>query len=145
MMRALLDINVAISLLDPDHDFHQRAHVWWADNRHLGWATSPLTENGVVRIMSHPAYNPRRSLTPGSVVTLLQTFLSRTDHEFWPDSVSLLDRASVESHLVLGPRQVTYLYLLALAVARGGRLVTFDESVNRRAVVGARAEHLVVV
>jgi hypothetical protein len=29
-MRALLDINVVIALLDPDHAFHERAHAWWA-------------------------------------------------------------------------------------------------------------------
>jgi hypothetical protein len=40
---------------------------------------------------------------------------------------------------------VTDAYLLALAVARGGRLVTLDQNVPRSAVPGARPAHLVVL
>jgi hypothetical protein len=144
-MRSLLDINVIIALLDSDHDFHHRAHLWWQDHRHDGWASCPLTENGVVRIMSHPAYNPQRSLTPDTVAEILRTFTEGTDHEFWPDSVSLLDSSVINTRKVLGPRQITEIYLLALARARGGRLVTFDESINLAAVPRASAESLMVV
>jgi predicted nucleic acid-binding protein len=49
-----------------------------------------------------------------------------------------------QAHL-LGPRQLTDIYLLALAVHRGGRLVTMDARISRVAVVGARPEHLVVL
>jgi predicted nucleic acid-binding protein len=31
-MRALLDVNVVIALLDPDHAFHERAHGWFFTN-----------------------------------------------------------------------------------------------------------------
>ena len=41
-----------------------------------------------------------------------------------------------------GPRQVTDLYLLALAVRREGRFVTFDRSVALDAIHGAQARHL---
>lgn len=144
-MRALLDINVVIALIDADHDFHHRAHGWWRENRADGWASCPLTENGVVRIMSNPAYNPRRSLTPAAVVELLRTFAGGTNHEFWPDSVSILDATVVKAEQVLGPRQITDLYLLALAASRDGRLVTFDESVNTKAVPGAAAKTIQVI
>lgn len=141
-MRSLLDINVVIALLDPDHDFHHRAHDWWGENRHDGWASCPLTENGIIRIVSNPAYNPRRSLAPSTVAELLRTFAGRTDHEFWPDSVSFLDTAVIDTEKVLGPRQITDLYLLALAASRGARLVTFDDSMNREAVRTAGQESL---
>lgn len=144
-MRSLLDINVVISLLDPDHDFHARAHEWWGKNRDDGWASCPLTENGVIRIMSHPGYNPKRALAPGTVATVLRTFSHGTDHEFWPDAISFLDEDTVDVGKVLGPRQVTDLYLLGLAAAQDGRLVTFDESIQRDAVRNARREHLLVI
>ena len=32
-MRALLDINVLIALLDPDHSLHQRARDWFEPKR----------------------------------------------------------------------------------------------------------------
>ena len=43
------------------------------------------------------------------------------------------------------PRQLTDLYLLALAVHRGGRLVTFDQRIAISAVPMAGAQHLVVL
>jgi uncharacterized protein len=144
-MRSLLDVNVVISLLDPDHDFHVRAHQWWSENRSTGWASCPLTENGVVRIMSHPGYNPKRALTPGTVASLLRAFAQGTDHEFWPDAISFLNEDVIDTGTVLGPRQVTDLYLLGLAAARNQRLVTFDESIHLGAVRIARQEHLVVI
>jgi toxin-antitoxin system PIN domain toxin len=144
-MRSLLDINVVIALLDPDHDFHRRAHAWWANHRDEGWASCPLTENGVVRVMANPAYNSRRTLTPAAIANLLRTFTRSTNHEFWPDALSTLDEAVIDYEQVLGPRQITDLYLLALAASRGGLLATFDESVHVGAVRNAGDEHLSVI
>lgn len=45
------------------------------------------------------------------------------------------------THLV-GPRQSTDAYLLALAVARDGTLVTLDRSIPSRLVRGASERHL---
>ncbi len=144
-MRSLLDINVVISLLDSDHDFHHRAHAWWSGNHSGGWASCPLTENGVIRIMSHPSYNPRRSLTPKAATALLRSFAGGTNHEFWPDSLSLLDATVFNPIKVIGSRQITDSYLLALATAHNGRLVTFDESININAVMTAAQRNLHVI
>ncbi len=54
---ALLDVNVLLALFDPDHIHHEAAHRWFARSRESGWASCPLTENGVVRILSNPAYS----------------------------------------------------------------------------------------
>jgi predicted nucleic acid-binding protein len=70
---------------------------------------------------------------------------STASHEFWPCSVSLLNGQVIEREWLLGPRQVSDVYLLALAVAQGGRFATFDPSVPLRAVHGAGAEHLSVL
>jgi len=55
-MRALLDVNVLIALLDPDHVYHATAQAWWVQHRQQGWASCPLTQNGCVRILSQPGY-----------------------------------------------------------------------------------------
>lgn len=47
---SLLDVNVLVALFFPDHVHHDLAHDWFADHRHLGWATCPLTENGLIRV-----------------------------------------------------------------------------------------------
>src|SRR6185295_2055444 len=114
-MRALLDINVVIALLDPDHTFHEKAHAWWAGNAEKGWASCPLTENGVVRVMSNPAYSQCAQFTPGELISRLRTFATQTNHEFWPDDVSLRDEAVFASDRLNGFRQLTDLYLLGLA------------------------------
>ncbi len=44
-----------------------------------------------------------------------------------------------------GPRQLTDAYLLALAVAQGGRFVTFDRGLPLSAVPAATADALVVL
>ena len=57
----------------------------------------------------------------------------------------LLDATRIRHEHVHSPRQLTDLYLLALAVHRGGRLVTFDQRIAISAVPMAGAEHLVVL
>jgi toxin-antitoxin system PIN domain toxin len=138
----LLDVNVLIALFDPDHIHHEPAHLWFADHRSEGWATCPVTENGVVRILSNPAYSPTAE-RPAQIVERLQTLRSSGDHAFWPDDVSLCDPGAFR--LTVGHRRLTDVYLLALARTHRGRLVTFDRSIPVAAVRGARAEHLLVV
>jgi len=66
-------------------------------------------------------------------------------HAFWKDEVSVLDRHLIHAEHVHGPRQLTDLYLLALAVHYQGRFVSFDGGIAVGAVRAARPEHLVVL
>lgn len=140
----LLDINVLVALFDPAHIHHESAHAWLGANRKRGWATCPLTENGVVRVLSQPGYR-RDPPTPAQVVDRLTTFRASGDHAFWPDELSLCDANHFESMLPATSRQLTDVYLLALAIQRGGRLVTFDRTIPIAAVVGAERRHLVIL
>ena len=63
-------------------------------------------------------------------------------HEFWADDLSLLDANISIPIRIHGPRQITDLYLLALAVRHRGQFVTFDASVDMDAIKGAEAKHL---
>lgn len=131
---ALLDVNVLVSLFDPDHVHHDAAHAWFGANRGLGWATCPLTENGLVRILANTAYSDSHETTE-SVRKRLVTFCASGDHAFWAGGPSIRD-----DRFRLGPvtfRQITDVYLLGLAVEHGGRLATFDRRIPVRAVVGA--------
>ena len=65
-------------------------------------------------------------------------------HAFWPCDLSVLDPI-LDTSRIQGSRQVTDFYLLALAISKGGRLVTLDRRLPMAAVRGARAEHLVVI
>jgi hypothetical protein len=141
-MRALLDVNVIIALLDPDHAFHERAHAWWAANMKRGWASCPLTENGVVRIMSNPGYSQKTRFTPGDLIDRLRKFARQSNHEFWPDGISLRDEKIFAAGRIHSSRQLTDLYLLALAVEHHGRLVTFDRGIPLSGVHDAKAANL---
>jgi hypothetical protein len=142
-MRALLDVNVLIALLDPDHSLHQRSRDWFRRNAPSGWTTCPITQNGCVRIMSHPGYP--NALPVRAVIERLREATLNPHHEFWTDDVSLLDPQIADASRIHGPRQLTDLYLLALAVSRGGRFVTFDAAVPVTAIKGADRTHLVAL
>lgn len=139
-MRALLDINVLIALLDEGHVHHTLAMAWLQSNIANGWASCPLTQNGCVRIMSQPAYPNARA--PAEVAARLRDATLLPQHEFWADELSLLDTAHFDWNELFNPRQLTDAYLLALAVRNEGVFVTFDHALPLQAVVGATREHL---
>jgi len=142
-MRSLFDVNVLIAIVDEKHEHHWKAHEWWAANRSAGWATCPLTENGMVRIMSQSGY--KSPVTATFAIDFLVEQIGDTDHAFWPDDISLRDNAWFDAGRILGPNQITDAYLLALAVKNGGRLATFDRSIALAAVRGAEPRHLVTI
>ncbi|MGA3032580.1 MAG: TA system VapC family ribonuclease toxin [Terracidiphilus sp.] len=135
MTRFLLDVNVLIALIDPTHILHDRAHDWFAAEGHTAWATCPLTENGVLRVVGSSRY-PNSPGNPAAVAELMSMFLALDGHEFWPDNVTLFDSARVASTRLLDAAQITDSYLLALACAHGGKLATFDRHVVTNAVIG---------
>jgi len=142
-MRALLDVNVLIALLDEGHSSHGPAMAWLEEEIHRGWASCPITQNGCIRIMSHPGYPG--ALPAAQVAQRVAKAAAGPDHEFWPDDISLLDPALIDCSRLLGHRQITDIYLLALAVRNGGRLATLDRRIPLEAVNSARQEHLVLV
>ena len=141
-MRALLDVNVLIAVLDPNHAHHEFARRWLEENIQHGWASCAITQNGCLRIMSQTAYPHTLPVT--LVAALLQDATDTTHHEFWPDA-SLLTPGVIDWHQVGGPKQITDLYLLALAAKNEGRFVTFDERVVRSAVRIASDETYYVI
>ncbi len=91
--------------------------------------------------MASPGYmNP---LPVAAILERLATAKATEHHRFWPDNVSLTDTEVFKRTELLGPKQITDRYLLALAVRNKGRFVTFDQGIRPTAVVGASTEHLV--
>jgi toxin-antitoxin system PIN domain toxin len=141
--RFLLGVNVLIALIDPAHVQHDRAHDWFAAKGCDAWATCPLTENGVLRIVGHARY-PNSPRTPAAVAELMAGLLALPGHAFWPDDLSLFDSHRIDCTRLLDSGQVTDTYLLALACAHGGQLATFDRRLVADAVIsGSSALHLI--
>ena len=131
-MTYLLDVNVLIALIDPAHVQHDAVHDWFAKQGKKSWATCPLTENGVMRIVGHARY-PNSPGTPAAVASVMTGLCALPGHLFWPDDISLLDTKILDASRLLSSAQVTDSYLLVLAIAHDGKLATFD----RRLVVDA--------
>ena len=142
-MRALLDVNVLIALLDSDHASHGAAMHWFERHAREGWASCPITENGCIRIMANAGYP--NALPVQAVIKHLADARDPDLHEFWTDEISLLDGDTIDRSRIHGPRQITDIYLLALATSRGGRFVTFDGKIPLAAVRQATQKNLLVL
>jgi len=142
-VRALLDVNVLLALLDADHVDHGRAHAFLNEGISHGWASCPITQNGFVRVITQPRYPS--PVSSSLAIERLARACANVHHSFWPCDLSLLDPSVINSSRLHGHRQITDAYLLALAVQHAGRFVTFDRSVPLDAVAGSTSGHLVVL
>jgi toxin-antitoxin system PIN domain toxin len=134
---ALLDVNVLVALFQPEHVHHDLAHDWFADHRQDGWATCPVTEAGLVKLLANPRFHSG-GVGVAAVVERLRRLQSDRAHEWWEANISLTDPKLFELTAIQGHRQVNDVYLAGLAQSRGGKLVTFDRAVLWRAVSGAK-------
>jgi predicted nucleic acid-binding protein len=96
---------------------------------------------GCLRVLANPAYPEKRALM--TIVESLRSLCDVPDHIHWADGPNVL--TSVDITQLRGHRQITDAFLLATAVAHGGRLVTFDRNVPVRAVAGATPDHVEVL
>lgn len=92
----------------------------------------------------------RKTAYPGALpVAVVQARLAEaaenSDHEFWSDDVNLLKKGSLVWTKVLGHRQLTDAYLLAIAVHNKGCLVTMDGRVFLGVVTGAKPKNLSII
>jgi toxin-antitoxin system PIN domain toxin len=137
-MTWLLDVNVLIALLDPAHVQHDSAHDWFQRVGHASWASCPLTENGVLRIIGNTRY-PNSPGAPVAVAPLVWQLRAHPGHVFWPDDISLLDARHIDPGRLLTAAQLTDTYLLALARHHDGKLASLDRRLVTDAVPqGAR-------
>jgi predicted nucleic acid-binding protein len=118
-------------------------HAWAAREQDAMWHTCPLVQHGVLRVASQPRY-PNSLGTVDAVRRVLAQFVASPRHRFLADDVSLLDTGRVADTTLLTPSHLTDLHLLALAMAHGLQLATFDRRVPAAAIVGgAQALHVI--
>jgi predicted nucleic acid-binding protein len=108
---------------------------WFLSNAGKDWSTCPITENGLVRVMSQPKY-PSGRRSPGQIIERLQMLKTGRSsiHHFWPDEVSLTDASLFRPQYVTGSLNVTDAYLLGLAAKHRAKLVSFDRSLPWQAI-----------
>jgi toxin-antitoxin system PIN domain toxin len=124
----LLDTNLLIALAWPQHIHHESAHDWFDKVGHSAWATCPLTQLAFVRLSSNPRIIPE-AVSPREALEILKRITELSGHRFWRDEISPLEAAVFGSIALVGHRQVTDAYLLALAQHHDGRLATLDAGI----------------
>ena len=142
-LRSLYDVNFILALLDRGHEFQDLVSGWFNSHLEFGWASCPLTQNGYLRIRSQSNYH--HSLSLNEAYDQLLDAISSPHHLFITDNISLLDDTLVDFRSLSSHRQLTDVYLLALAVAHNARLVTLDTRITLSSIRGATENHLAVL
>ncbi|WP_454931937.1 PIN domain-containing protein [Actinomyces oricola] len=124
MSTYLLDANVLIAFLHPEHLHHEPSRRWF-----LGLdpgdrvAIDPVVEGALVR------FGLRIGARGAAVQAALREIRERPDWVGLPDD---LPYTELDLSTVRGYRQVTDTYLAALATRHGAVLVTFDRALAAR-------------
>lgn len=143
MRRYLLDVNVLFALLWSRHASHAAAHAWFSRSGHQAWATSPLTQLGVLRLLTNPAVTMGAVRAPAAL-DVLQEAASHPRHEFWALGRGFPAGLKPFANRVRGHRQWPDLVLLWQAAERDGVLVTFDSGVRDLAATDLGAHVLLL-
>ena len=131
-MVGLLDVNVLVALLVPEHQHHSASMDRFTTQAgQHGWATCAVTELGVIRVCVQLPGGAWPAETTADRLLLLTA--TGRDYVFWPDAVS--PAVMPEVRTASTGKQITDRYLLGLARRQAGRLITFDRAL---AVAGGR-------
>jgi toxin-antitoxin system PIN domain toxin len=135
----LFDINLLVALLWTNHEQHAAARGWFKLHERAGWATTPFTQAGFVRISSNPRIFPDAP-PPRKALDVLKANLSTASHHFWKDDIPFARAIAPFEERLNGHQQITDAYLFGLAIHKRGVLATFDASVG--ALVAKDSTHL---
>jgi toxin-antitoxin system PIN domain toxin len=134
MSAAVLDVNVLAALVWPAHESHNKVQHWFQQHANAGWATCPMTQAALVRIVSNPPFSPN-SGSATDAIGLLKTNVEHPSHRFWRDEIGFVEAARPFAARIMGHQQITDAYLLGLAVHTKGKLLTLDRGM--RSLAGA--------
>jgi toxin-antitoxin system PIN domain toxin len=124
----LLDVNALIALGWTQHEHHETMARWFRAHARDGWATCAFTQAAFVRVIAQPAFSGQ-AIGIGEIVELLLRNTSHPKHRLVPLDFGFEQVIGRCTGGLLGHRQVTDAWLLALAIRHGMKLLTFDSGV----------------
>jgi toxin-antitoxin system PIN domain toxin len=122
----LLDVNVLVARFWETHVFHRKVRAWMTSHEHEGWATCPITQAGLVRTISNPAFSPNAPRPAEAIHWLAESLRQDPNHYFWADDVPVSDACAGSLPRLSGFKQLTDAYLLGLAIHKKACLLTLD-------------------
>jgi toxin-antitoxin system PIN domain toxin len=135
----LLDVNVLIGLAWPNHQFHAVSVRTLANTDRR--ATCALTQLGFIRLSSNPVVSPA-ARSPSEAAALLEAMTGDSLHVYLESLPSPVDSRR-DFQKILGYKQVTDAYLLALPRHYNATFVTFDKKLKDLAEPETRIQILV--
>lgn len=129
MSRQLPDVNVLLALVWPKHEAHQAAHAWFARAGQTSWATNPITQLGLVRLLTNPAVT-QGAVNAAVAVGMMQQLTQHAAHQFWPLDKPVAAELEPMCARVRGHQQWTDALLLQQAIAHRAVLVSFDKGIQ---------------
>ena len=127
--RQLVDVNVFFALVWPRHENHEAAHAWFSATGSRAWATSPLTQLGVLRLLTNPAV-ARDAVSAASALAIVNEATGHAGHAFWMVDEGTVAGLRPYALRLRGHQQWTDVVLLRQAADHDGLLVTFDKGVK---------------
>ncbi len=123
---ALFDVNALVALCLTTHMHHAAAHQFLS-TLDRSWATTPLTEAALYRLLLNPSVtgSPRRAVD----VTHILSGMRRDPRWTLLEDASSLAQPRVDLAVLAGHQQVTDLHLVNLAATHGAVLATFDAAI----------------
>jgi len=94
MSLALLDVNVLVALVRPAHESHNKVQNCFQQHAKAGWATCPMTQAALARIVSNPSFSPN-SVSATGAIGLLKTNVEHPSHRFWRDEIGFVEAAGL--------------------------------------------------
>ena len=122
-MSWLLDGNILVAAMLPDHLHHERVHGWLATIKGDSFATCPATEGTLLRM--HMIHG--RDKSAAAAWAALASVRAHPAHVFWPENFSYTE---IPPSRLTGHRQITDSWLAELARRNGGKLATLDEPLS---------------
>ena len=124
----LLDVNVLLALAWSNHEQHEVAHAWCAEQRRFRWASCPTTQS------ASSASPCSRQSSNGTFPVLMRWSFYRKILNARDTSFGLKIERSMRCWMhsvrrLVGHQQVTDACLLSLAIRHKGNLATFDHGV----------------
>lgn len=126
----LLDVNVLVALLWPNHMHHGTVIRWFGTDGKRQFATCPLTELGFVRLSCNPSA-VGKAITLATALETLAGVSRMPNHRFLSEASQLHPTLLPIAAHVVGHRQVSDVYLIALARLHGAKLATLDARIKR--------------
>jgi predicted nucleic acid-binding protein len=124
---------VLIALYDVKHEYH-KISTEWANEIYFAIAISPIVENGLLRIFSHPNY-PNGASTSSDILIFLEELRDINSVEFCADNFSFSKTKLNKNKADIPSKHITDIYLLNLAKQLKYFFVTFDRKIPKKFII----------